>query len=147
MYICINLVPFASLLITCLAGRIYDGEMTKAEYFPHHLTVKKKAIHHFWIFVIRSKFRSYDRKQKDCPQVESRQHRGGHVRRIPHFHKVKYSFLHLSTCGEAYRSRHGKCCCCWSDYFYFAFLTYTQKSCKKLLKNRWGKGKLFSKGV
>ncbi len=42
MYVCINLVPFASLLITCLAGRIYDGEMTKAEYFPHHLTVKKR---------------------------------------------------------------------------------------------------------
>ncbi len=42
------------------------------------------------------------------------------------------------TCGEADRSRHGKCCsscccccCCWGDHFHFTSLMYTQKGCEK----------------
>ncbi len=58
----------------------------------------------------------------------------------------------LFTCGEADRSRHGKCCssccccCCWGDHFHFTSLMYTQKGCEKkqtLSKNRCEKGKLF----
>ncbi len=41
----------------------------------------------------------------------------------------------LFTCGEADRSRHGKCCssscCCWGDHFHFTSLMYTQKGCEK----------------
>ncbi len=45
--------------------------------------------------------------------------------------------LPLFTCGEADRSRHGKCCssccccCCWGDHFHFTSLMYTQKGCEK----------------
>ncbi len=43
----------------------------------------------------------------------------------------------LFTCGEADRSRHGKCCscccccCCWGDHSHFTSLMYTQKGCEK----------------
>ncbi len=41
----------------------------------------------------------------------------------------------LFTCGEADRSRHGKCCssscCCWGDHFHFTSLMYTQKGFEK----------------
>ncbi len=55
------------------------------------------------------------------------------------------------TCGEADRSRHGKCCsscccCCWGDHFHFTSLMSTQKGCEKknlCQKNRCEKGKLF----
>ncbi len=52
MYIIANLVSFVNFFSLCLAGRIYDGEITKAECFPHHLTVKKMSrfrFTQFWI--------------------------------------------------------------------------------------------------
>ncbi len=45
--------------------------------------------------------------------------------------------LSIFTCGEADRSRQGKCCssssccCCWGDHFHFTSLMYTQKGCEK----------------
>ncbi len=75
----------------------------------------------------------------------------------------------LFTCGEADRSRHGKCCssssccccCCMGDHFHFTSLMYTQKGCEKknlcqkigakkenfFQSSRCEKGKLFLKGV
>ncbi len=46
--------------------------------------------------------------------------------------------ISLFCCGEADRSRNGKCCfsccccCCWSDCIHFDFLMYAQKRCEEV---------------